>query len=277
MIAGVDHVQIAAPPGAESAARAFYGDLLGLPELAKPERLRPRGGAWFAVGDEQLHVGIEEPFAPARKAHPALAVPRAGNLRALADRLATAGHEVTWDGPRFYVADPFGNRLELIAPHAELQVRELRDDERGWARRALREAWGSETIVYGSGRERRPAELPALVADADDERAGLATYAVEDDETELVTLNAFTVGAGVGGALVEAVADAARAAGCTRVRVTTTNDNLPALRLYQRHAFALAALHSGAVDAARKRKPDIGAIGHAGIPIRDELELLRAL
>ena len=237
MIAGVDHVQIAAPPGAESAARAFYGDLLGLPELAKPERLRPRGGAWFAVGDEQLHVGIEEPFAPARKAHPALAVPRAGNLRALADRLATAGHEVTWDGPRFYVADPFGNRLELIAPHAELQVRELRDDERGWARQALREAWGSETIVYGSGRERRPAELPALVADADD----------------------------------------ARAAGCARLRVTTTNDNLPALRLYQRHAFALAALHAGAVDAARKRKPDIGAVGHAGIPIRDELELERTL
>ena len=231
MIAGVDHVQIAAPPGAEPAARAFYGDLLGLPELAKPERLRPRGGAWFAVGDEQLHVGIEEPFAPARKAHPALAVPRAGNLRALADRLATAGHEVTWDGPRFYVADPFGNRLELIAPHADLQVRELRDDERGWARRALREAWGSETIVYGSGRERRPAELPALVADADDERAGLATYAVEGNEAELVTLN----------------------------------------------AFALAALHAGAVDAARKRKPDIGAIGHAGIPIRDELELERTL
>ena len=266
MIAGVDHVQIAAPPGAEPAARTFYGDLLGLRELPKPERLRPRGGAWFAVGDEQLHVGIEEPFAPARKAHPALA-----------ERLDAAGHEVAWDGPRFYVADPFGNRLELIAPHADLQVRELRDDERGWARRALREAWGSETIVYGSGRERRPAELPALVADADDERAGLATYAVEDDETELVTLNAFTVGAGVGGALVEAVADAARAAGCARVRVTTTNDNLPALRLYQRHAFALAALHAGAVDAARKRKPDIGTIGHAGIPIRDELELERTL
>jgi ribosomal protein S18 acetylase RimI-like enzyme len=277
MIAGVDHVQIAAPPGAEPAARAFYGGLLGLPELAKPERLRPRGGAWFAVGDEQLHVGIEEPFAPARKAHPALAVTRAADLRALADRLAAAGHEVSWDGPRFYVADPFGNRLELLAPHAELQVRGLRDDERGWATRALREAWSSEVIVYGSGRERRPGELPAVIADAGGERAGLATYAVEGDEAELVTLNAFTIGAGIGGMLVEAVADAARAAGCTRLRVTTTNDNLPALRLYQRHGFALAALHAGAVELARKRKPDIGSIGHAGIPIRDELELERAL
>jgi GNAT superfamily N-acetyltransferase len=277
MIAGVDHVQIAAPPGAEPAARAFYGELLGLSELPKPERLRPRGGAWFAVGDEQLHVGIEQPFAPARKAHPALVVTRAADLRALADRLGAAGHEVSWDGPRFYVADPFGNRLELLAPHADLQVRELRDDERGWATRALREAWGSEVIVYGSGRERRPAELPAVVADTDGERAGLATYAVEGAEAELVTLNAFTIGAGIGGTLVEAVADAARAAGCARLRVTTTNDNLPALRLYQRHAFALAALHAGAVELARKRKPDIGSIGHAGIPIRDELELERAL
>jgi GNAT superfamily N-acetyltransferase len=277
MIAGVDHVQIAAPPGAEPAARAFYGDLLGLTELPKPERLRPRGGAWFAVGDEQLHVGIEQPFAPARKAHPALVVPRADDLRALADRLAAAGHEVEWDGPRFYVADPFGNRLELLAPHAEVRVRELRDDERGWAASALLDAWHTDVILYGSGRERRPGELPALVADADVERCGLATYAVEGDEAELVTLNAFTVGAGVGGALVEAVADAARAAGCARLRVTTTNDNLAALRLYQRRGFVLAALHRGAVNAARERKPAIALIGHAGIPMRDELELERTL
>jgi GNAT superfamily N-acetyltransferase len=229
------------------------------------------------VGDEQLHVGIEERFSPARKAHPALTVPRATDLRALAERLDAAGHEVAWDGPRFYVADPFGNRLELIAPHADLRVRELRDDERGWATRTLREGWGSEVIVYGSGRERRPAELPALVAEIDGEQAGLATYAVEGDEAELVTLNSFTVGGGVGGALVEAVADAARAAGCARLRVTTTNDNLPALRLYQRHAFALAALHAGAVQAARRRKPEIATIGYAGIPIRDEIELRRTL
>jgi catechol 2,3-dioxygenase-like lactoylglutathione lyase family enzyme len=115
VITGVDHVQVAAPAGGEDAARAFYGGLLGLPELPKPERLRPRGGVWFAVGDQQLHVGIEEPFGPARKAHPALAVPQATDLRALAARLEGAGHTPTWDGPRFYVEDPFGNRLELLA------------------------------------------------------------------------------------------------------------------------------------------------------------------
>jgi GNAT superfamily N-acetyltransferase len=275
MIAGVDHVQVAAPPGGEDAARAFYGDLLGLAELPKPERLRPRGGVWFAVGDEQLHIGIEEPFAPARKAHPALAVPRAGDLRALADRVAAAGHEVQWDGPRFYVADPFGNRLELLAPHAEIAVRAVHDDERPWVAGVLRERWGD--VVVAAGRTRRPAELPALVAQADGERAGLATYVLDRRECELVTIDALTIGAGIGGALVEAVADAATEAGAALVRLVTTNDNLPALRLYQRHGFRLVALRPGAVDEARRMKPSISPTGHAGIAIRDELELERAL
>jgi ribosomal protein S18 acetylase RimI-like enzyme len=275
MIAGVDHVQVAAPPGSEDAARAFYGELLGLPELDKPERLRARGGAWFAVGDQQLHVGIEPDFAPARKAHPALAVPRAADLDALAERLVAAGHAVDHDGPRIYVADPFGNRLELLAPHTAVTVRALRDDERAWAAGVIDERWGE--VVIGGGREHRPAQLPALVAEASDERAGLATYVVEDGDCELVTLDALTIGRGIGGALVEAVAEAARAAGATRLHLVTTNDNLPALRMYQRHGFVLAQLRAGAVDAARERKPQISLTGHAGIPIRDELVLERAL
>jgi GNAT superfamily N-acetyltransferase len=276
VITRVDHVQVAAPPGGEPAARAFYGELLGLAELPKPEPLRARGGVWFAVGDQQLHVGVEEPFVPARKAHPAFAVARAQDLRGLAERLEAAGHAVTWDGPRIYVADPFGNRLELLGPHAGVTVRALRDDERAWAAATLRESGGSD-IVIGGGRELRPAELPALVAEADGERAGLATYQVTDRDCELVSLDALTIGAGIGSALVEGVADVASAAGCTRLHVITTNDNLPALRLYQRHGFVLAAVRPGAVDLARRRKPEISATGHAGIPIRDELELLRAL
>ena len=120
VITGLDHVQIAAPRGCEAAARAFYGGLLGLREIPKPQELAARGGAWFALGERgQLHVGVEEPFAPARKAHPALAVAAAG-LDALAARLADAGVEVTWDGAipglrRFYVHDPWGNRIELVA------------------------------------------------------------------------------------------------------------------------------------------------------------------
>ena len=285
MITGVDHVQVAAPPGSEDAARAFYGALLGMQEIRKPERLLGRGGVWFRAGDQELHIGIEHDFKPAWKAHPALAVSQAHELRVLAHRLDAAGHDVRWDGPRFYVADPFGNRLELLAPHGDVQVRRLREDEREWAAEVLRAAWGSDNRLsaFGlgrsnlTGRQHHPAQLPALVAEVEDERAGLATYAIEGDRCELVTLNALTVGAGIGGALVEAVADAARAHGCKRLRVTTTNDNFPALRLYQRHGFVLDALLPRAVEIARGAKPQIAPVGVAGIPIRDELELERAL
>ena len=275
MIARIDHAQVAAPAGGEGAARAFYGDLLGLPERPQPERLRARGGVWFAVGAQQLHVGIDESFSPARKAHPALAVPRAGDLSALAAKLEAAGRAITWDGPRFHVEDPFGNRLELLAPHANLRVRALRDEERDWAAMVIGDSWGA--IVIGGGREHRPAELPAVVAEADGERAGLATYALDGADCELVTLDALTVSGGIGGALVEAVAEAARAAGATRLHLITTNDNLPALRLYQRHDFVLTAVRPDEVAATRRRKPQIPATGHAGIPIRDELVLERAL
>ena len=116
---GLDHVQVAAPPGCEEAARRFYGKLLGLAELEKPEALRARGGVWFAVGAQQLHVGVEEPFSPARKAHPALRVDPDG-LDAMANRLRAAGFEPRWDEElpgvrRFYADDPWGNRIELLA------------------------------------------------------------------------------------------------------------------------------------------------------------------
>ena len=119
----LDHVQVAAPPGCEERARAFYGGLLGLPEIEKPAPMRASGGAWFALGAQQLHVGVEDPFAPATKAHPGLSVTEA-KLDALAARLAAAGAPVTWDERlpgvrRFYTADPFGNRLELLAAPGE--------------------------------------------------------------------------------------------------------------------------------------------------------------
>lgn len=116
-IVGLDHVQLAAPPGCEEDARDFFGGLLGLPELSKPEPLRSRGGVWFALGERhQLHIGVEQEFSPARKAHPAFQV---AGLDALAERLAAAGHEPRWDDDlpgtrRCYVHDPFGNRLELL-------------------------------------------------------------------------------------------------------------------------------------------------------------------
>jgi catechol 2,3-dioxygenase-like lactoylglutathione lyase family enzyme len=117
----LDHVQLAAPPGCEDAARAFYGGLLGLPEIDKPEPMRASGGAWFALaGGQELHIGVvAEGFAPAAKAHPGLAAGDA-ELDALAARLDAAGSPVDWDDRypgvrRFYTADPWGNRIELLA------------------------------------------------------------------------------------------------------------------------------------------------------------------
>jgi catechol 2,3-dioxygenase-like lactoylglutathione lyase family enzyme len=115
----LDHVQIAAPPGCEPAARHFFGELLGLEELPKPGPLAGRGGAWFRLGERQLHVGVEPDFAPARKAHVALRV-GAAELDSLAARLAAAGFPVTWDEDlpgerRFYSADPWGSRIEFLA------------------------------------------------------------------------------------------------------------------------------------------------------------------
>jgi catechol 2,3-dioxygenase-like lactoylglutathione lyase family enzyme len=112
----LDHVQVAAPPGCEAEARAFYGRLLGLAELPKPAALAARGGVWF----EPLHVGVQEDFAPARKAHPALVVGDDVALSALAERLTLAGVPVHWDMEvpgvaRFFTEDPWGNRLELLA------------------------------------------------------------------------------------------------------------------------------------------------------------------
>ena len=116
----LDHVQLAAPPGCEAAARRFYGGLLGLRELDKPEPMRASGGVWFALGGQELHVGVEAEFAAARKAHPGLAVDDDAELDALAARLAQAGAMVEWDDRypgvrRFFTADPFGNRVELLA------------------------------------------------------------------------------------------------------------------------------------------------------------------
>lgn len=118
----LDHVQVAIPAACEEQARAFYGELLGLVEAEKPPRLAARGGVWFRVGALELHLGVEQPFAPAGKAHPAFRLDDPGSLAVLAARLEAAGAAVTWADPaeipgrqRFHVSDPFGNRLEFLA------------------------------------------------------------------------------------------------------------------------------------------------------------------
>ena len=112
----IDHVQLAMPAGAEETARRFYRDVLGMREVEKPAVLARRGGCWFASGAVQVHLGVEEDFRAARKAHPAL---RCGDYEGMVARLRAAGVEVREDDNvpgvrRCHVSDPFGNRIELI-------------------------------------------------------------------------------------------------------------------------------------------------------------------
>jgi ribosomal protein S18 acetylase RimI-like enzyme len=150
-------------------------------------------------------------------------------------------------------------------------VRPLGDGDRAWAAAKLRELWGD--IVISRGRVLDATELPGLVAEEGGERAGLLTYRVDGADCEVVTIDAFPEGRGAGTALVEAVAAAARDAGCRRVWLITTNDNLRALRFYQRRGFELVSVHRRALDRSRELKPSIPEVGIDGIPLRDELEL----
>jgi len=123
------HVQVACPPGGEDDARRFYADGLGMTEVEKPADLRGRAGAWFRSYDAdgavvaEIHVGVEDPFAPARKAHPAFVLDSVAELEATANRLAGAGHEVDWSQratfaghERFHTFDAHGHRVEVLTP-----------------------------------------------------------------------------------------------------------------------------------------------------------------
>ena len=131
--------------------------------------------------------------------------------------------------------------------------------------------WAAEFVIV-HGAVFHPAELPGFLAESAGRNAGLLTYAVTPEECEIVTLDSLSPGRGIGTALIDAVREVAVQAGCRRLFAVTTNDNLDALRFYQRRGFVLAALRPKAVDQTRKRKP-VPRTGGNGIPIRDELEL----
>jgi ribosomal protein S18 acetylase RimI-like enzyme len=118
-----------------------------------------------------------------------------------------------------------------------------------------------------------PAELPGFAAFEGNECVGLVTYELDGEACEIVTIDALREGAGIGTDLLAAVVDAARAAGCTRVQLLTTNNNLRALAFYQKRGFRLVGLRPGAIDDERKLKPSIPEVDSAGLPIRDELHL----
>jgi len=153
-----------------------------------------------------------------------------------------------------------------------ITVRNSNEKDKPWIKDVLKDHWGS-TEVVSRGRVHHAGQLPAFVAERDGERLGFLTYDLDEEACEIVTLNSLSEGSGVGTTLLQAVCNAARKAGCKRLWLITTNDNMDALRFYQKRGFYLVALHRDAVLESRAVKPIIPATGRDGIPIRDEIEL----
>lgn len=154
-----------------------------------------------------------------------------------------------------------------------LSIRAIEAPDRAWVLEFVRERWGRDGVA-AHGELMHPAEHPGFVAENGDERAGLVTYRLDRaGDCEVVTIDSVSEQQGVGAALLDAVVAEARRSGCGRVWLVTTNDNLNALRFYQRRGFRLVALRPGAVEESRRLKPEIPELGQFGIAIRDELEL----
>lgn len=164
--------------------------------------------------------------------------------------------------------------LAWLDAQARVRVRASTPADAAFVREELHTHW-HDTQIWSIGRQFDADQLPAFIAELDGLPAGLVTYAVQDGgyQCEVVTLSSRAENAGVATRLLEAAEDAARRAGCVRIYLTTTNDNLRALGFYQKRGWRLAALHKGNVDAARQRKPFIPVVGLNGIRVRDEIEL----
>jgi ribosomal protein S18 acetylase RimI-like enzyme len=155
---------------------------------------------------------------------------------------------------------------------AAFTIRPLTPADRDWVRRKMMEEWGAEIIVV-HGEVFRPVELPGFAACAGEEILGLLTFRMDADACEIMTLNSWREGAGIGSALIEAARQAAGRGKCRRLFLVTTNDNTAALRFYQKQGFTIAAVRLNVMEQSRKIKPEIPPTGEDGIPIRDEIEL----
>ncbi len=159
---------------------------------------------------------------------------------------------------------------------AEILIRPLRERDRRWARGLLTDRWGSDVIV-SRGHIHQASALPGLVAERNAKRLGLLTYSIRAHACEVVSLDSLEQGIGVGGQLLRSLEDLARAAGCARLWLVTTNDNQYALEFYTQRGFKLVAVHKGSLEKARLLKPEIPMHGISGIPVEDEWEFERLL
>ncbi len=180
--------------------------------------------------------------------------------------------------PRIEVSVKAGldQRAARMPEPMSLMIRQATAADRGQIEALLVSSWGSTTVI-SRGVAHDAAALPAFVATREGGLVGLATYRIDGDACELVSLDTTKRHRGVGSALLAHVADHARAQGARRLWLITSNDNLDALRFYQRRGLRLVAVHRGAIDRARLLKASIPLTGTYGIPIHDELELELAL
>lgn len=162
--------------------------------------------------------------------------------------------------------------LLLMEEAERLAIRFIAARDRAWVEQLTTEHW-SAPFVVSRGRIHRPAELPGLIAECGSQLCGMLTFHIQDADCEIVTLVSLVEGIGIGGALIEAVHQIALQAGCRRLWLITTNDNLPALRFYQKRGFHLVTIYRNALEATRALKPSVPELGMEGIPIRDEIEL----
>jgi len=134
------------------------------------------------------------------------------------------------------------------------------------------EHWGGEEMI-SRGTIYRPEQLEGFVVEDGEEWVGLLTFVIQADECEVMSLDSLREGQGIGSKLIDQITDEARTQGCKRLFLITTNDNLNALGFYQKRGFEIVAIHRGAVNESRKRKPSIPLVGYNNIPLRDEIEL----
>jgi len=155
---------------------------------------------------------------------------------------------------------------------SDMVITELQESDRAWLREFWIKHWGSPKMVYSLG-IRHCDQLPGFAAWDGQEVIGLVTYDVHDDEVEIVSLDSLREGTGIGSSLLAKVEERAAQLGSKRVWLITTNDNLHALRFYQKRGYFMTKVYPNAVEKARQIKPEIPLLGNEGIPIRDELEL----
>jgi len=155
-------------------------------------------------------------------------------------------------------------------------IRSLCKDDINWLRKVIEKEWASNKVV-SRGKVYLIDQLPGFIAIQKDKRVGLLTYKINNEECEIITLNSFIENRGIGSDLLDKIERFSSSIGCKRIWLITTNDNLNALRFYQKKGYKLSAFFRNAVEKARQLKPEIPSIGLNGIPIRDEIELEKIL